>query len=175
MTERIDALLAAARAKLRRVHTDELADEVAAGALVVDIRPEHNRRPDGELPGAVVIERNELEWRLDPTSDDARFVACWLEPHCVSTVVAAVDIGRPAASQAVRVTLKLCSPTWLTQPPTTWPMTLGSMPVRSTMAVCTVPSSSAGCTLDRPPPRRPMGVRTASTITTDESLGMERA
>ena len=54
-----------------------------------------------------------------PTSDEARFVACWLEPHCVSMVVAAVDIGRPAASQAVRVTLKLCSPTWLTQPPTT--------------------------------------------------------
>ena len=55
-----------------------------------------------------------------PTSDDARLVACWLDPHCVSTVVAAVDSGRPAASHAVRVTLKLCSPTWLTQPPTTW-------------------------------------------------------
>ena len=54
-----------------------------------------------------------------PTSEEARFVACWLEPHCVSMVVAAVDIGSPAASHAVRVTLKLCSPTWLTQPPTT--------------------------------------------------------
>ena len=57
-----------------------------------------------------------------PTSDDARLVACWLEPHWVSIVVAGVVIGRPAASHAVRVTLKLCSPTWLTQPPTTWPI-----------------------------------------------------
>src|SRR5688572_32213662 len=52
----------------------------------------------------------------DPTSAVARFVACWLDPHCVSTVVAAVDWGRPAASHAVRATLKLCSPTWLTHP-----------------------------------------------------------
>ncbi len=36
------------------------------------------------------------------TSDAARFVACWLEPHCVSMVVAGVDWGRPAASHAVR-------------------------------------------------------------------------
>ena len=55
----------------------------------------------------------------EPTSDVARLVACWLDPHCVSIVVAAVLIGRPAASQAVRVTLNACSPTWLTHPPTT--------------------------------------------------------
>ena len=67
-SSRIDALLAAARAALRRVDVDALADEVAAGALVVDIRPEANRRDEGELPGAVVIDRNVLEWRLDPTS-----------------------------------------------------------------------------------------------------------
>src|SRR5512134_3015120 len=47
------------------------------------------------------------------TSEVARLVACWLDPHCASTVVAGTDNGRPAASQAVRVTLKLCSPTWL--------------------------------------------------------------
>ena len=41
--------------------------EVAAGALVVDIRPAFQRDRDGELPGAVVIDRNVLEWRLDPT------------------------------------------------------------------------------------------------------------
>ena len=101
-------------------------------------------------------------------------MACWLEPHCVSIVVAGVDIGRPAASQAVRVTLKLCSPTWLTQPPTTWPIAPGSMPVRSMIACWTTPSSSAGWTLERPPPRRPIGVRTTSTMTTG-SLGMGRA
>ena len=52
-------------------------------------------------------------------SEVAKLVACWLEPHWVSTVVAAVSSGSPAESHAVRVTLKLCSPTWLTQPPTT--------------------------------------------------------
>jgi rhodanese-related sulfurtransferase len=65
---RIDALLAAARARLDRVEPGDLEDAVAAGALVVDIRPEVNRREEGELPGAVVIDRLVLEWRLDPTS-----------------------------------------------------------------------------------------------------------
>lgn len=65
----IDDLLAAARARLDRVTTDGLAAEQAAGALVVDIRPEHQRARDGDLPGAVVIDRNVLEWRLDPASD----------------------------------------------------------------------------------------------------------
>ena len=40
----------------------------AAGALVVDIRPIEQRRRDGELPGALVVGRNVLEWRLDPSS-----------------------------------------------------------------------------------------------------------
>lgn len=64
----IDALLAAARAGLDRVDPAELAVEMAAGALVVDIRPLEQRQRDGELPGALVIDRNVLEWRLDPTS-----------------------------------------------------------------------------------------------------------
>jgi rhodanese-related sulfurtransferase len=64
-----DQLLAEARARLpERVDADELADVMAAGALVVDTRSEAQRRRDGELPGAVVIERNVLEWRLDPAS-----------------------------------------------------------------------------------------------------------
>jgi rhodanese-related sulfurtransferase len=33
----------------------------------VDIRPVEQRQRDGELPGAIVIDRNVLEWRLDPT------------------------------------------------------------------------------------------------------------
>jgi rhodanese-related sulfurtransferase len=65
---RIDALLAAARARLDRVAPGDLATAVAAGALVVDIRPEANRRDEGALPGALVVDRNVLEWRLDPTS-----------------------------------------------------------------------------------------------------------
>lgn len=64
----IDRLLSAARAELRRVEPDDLDRETAAGALVVDIRPEANRRDEGELAAAVVVERTVLEWRLDPTS-----------------------------------------------------------------------------------------------------------
>jgi rhodanese-related sulfurtransferase len=66
VTRSADGLLADARRRIRRVPPGELADVVAAGGLVVDIRPEAQRRAEGELPGAVVIERNVLEWRLDP-------------------------------------------------------------------------------------------------------------
>ena len=65
---RIDALLAEARAGLDRVTPADLGAEMAAGALVVDTRPAEQRHRDGDLPGAVVIDRNVLEWRLDPTS-----------------------------------------------------------------------------------------------------------
>jgi rhodanese-related sulfurtransferase len=64
----IEGLLAAARSGLDRVEPVDLAAEVAQGALVVDTRPAEQRDRDGELPGAVVIDRNVLEWRLDPTS-----------------------------------------------------------------------------------------------------------
>jgi rhodanese-related sulfurtransferase len=64
----IDELLAAARQGLDRVDPVNLASEVSRGALVVDIRPVEQRNRDGDLPAAVVIDRNVLEWRLDPTS-----------------------------------------------------------------------------------------------------------
>ena len=69
MTERsrIDDLLAYARRDLDRVRAADLSAELAAGALVVDTRPVEQRSRDGELPGAVIIDRNVLEWRLDPT------------------------------------------------------------------------------------------------------------
>jgi rhodanese-related sulfurtransferase len=66
---RIDDLLAEARARLVRVAPADLDAERAAGALVVDIRPVEQRTQDGELPGAIVIDRNVLEWRLDPASE----------------------------------------------------------------------------------------------------------
>jgi rhodanese-related sulfurtransferase len=65
----IDRLLADVRAHLDRVQPGALASEMAAGALVVDIRPAADRASEGELPGAVVIERIHLEWRLDPSSE----------------------------------------------------------------------------------------------------------
>jgi rhodanese-related sulfurtransferase len=64
----IDRLLEECRAGLRRVEPNELAAAVGRGALVVDIRPAEHRLAEGALPGAVVVERIHLEWRLDPTS-----------------------------------------------------------------------------------------------------------
>ena len=64
----VEVLLERARASLDRVQPERLAAEVADGAVVIDIRPVDQRSRDGELPGAVIIDRNVLEWRLDPTS-----------------------------------------------------------------------------------------------------------
>jgi rhodanese-related sulfurtransferase len=66
---RIESLLLRVQSALDRVPPDCLADEIAAGAVVVDTRPVEQRQRDGDLPGAVVIDRNVLEWRLDPSSD----------------------------------------------------------------------------------------------------------
>ena len=52
----IDGLLARARAGLERVEPTDLADEVAAGAVMIDIRPVEQRQRDGELPGAIIID-----------------------------------------------------------------------------------------------------------------------
>ena len=67
---RIDELLERARRRLVRVTPQGAAKEMAAGALLVDIRNSEQRAADGEIPGAIVIDRTVLEWRLDPTSAD---------------------------------------------------------------------------------------------------------
>ena len=64
----IDEVLAKARAGLNRVPAPEVA-RLPDDHLLVDIRPLHNRVADGEIPGAVPIERIVLEWRLDPRGD----------------------------------------------------------------------------------------------------------
>src|SRR5665213_480088 len=64
-------MLASARVGLERVRVEDLDAALASGALVVDIRPDRDRDAEGSIPGAVVLERNVLEWRLDPTSADA--------------------------------------------------------------------------------------------------------
>lgn len=63
----IEEMLAAARSRIHRITVPEAAAELAEGALLIDIRPEAQRREEGEIPGSRVIERNVLEWRLDPT------------------------------------------------------------------------------------------------------------
>ena len=69
MSSIVPSLLEEARAGLRRFDPDEAWAAAAADALLVDIRPESYRRDEGEIPGAVVIERNVLEWRLDPDGE----------------------------------------------------------------------------------------------------------
>jgi rhodanese-related sulfurtransferase len=64
----IDELLTTARAGLARLAPSEAAAAAERGALLVDTRPAAQRDADGEIPGALVIERNVLEWRLDPVS-----------------------------------------------------------------------------------------------------------
>jgi rhodanese-related sulfurtransferase len=64
----IEQMLAAARSRLDRLSPQQASDAVAAGALLVDIRPAAQRAAEGEIPGAVVVERNVLEWRFDPAS-----------------------------------------------------------------------------------------------------------
>lgn len=65
----INDLLAAARARLHRVDPATTAAALRAGAVLIDIRPAAQRAEHGDIPDALVIERNVLEWRLDPRSD----------------------------------------------------------------------------------------------------------
>jgi len=65
----IDELLAAARAGLDRVQPQDLERAIADGALLIDLRPVEERERDGDLTGAIIIDRNVLEWRLAPSSE----------------------------------------------------------------------------------------------------------
>jgi rhodanese-related sulfurtransferase len=64
----VDELLERARRELVRVEPQQAAIELAQGALLVDIRPADQRVEGGDIPGATVIDRNVLEWRLAPDS-----------------------------------------------------------------------------------------------------------
>ncbi|HWD52647.1 MAG TPA: rhodanese-like domain-containing protein [Acidimicrobiales bacterium] len=67
MTPSTTDLLEQARRRIHRVGPHELGGIVAEGGLIVDIRPAAQRREEGAFPGAVIVERNVLEWRFDPT------------------------------------------------------------------------------------------------------------
>jgi len=64
----IDQLLARARARLVRLGPGQAMDAVQHGAVLVDIRPQAQRAAEGEIPGAMIVERNVLEWRFDPAA-----------------------------------------------------------------------------------------------------------
>jgi rhodanese-related sulfurtransferase len=106
----IDDLMLRAGAIIDRVTAEQAAAELRAGAVLVDIRPEFQRRADGEIPGAVVIERVHLEWRCDPTSyarvpeavnQDVRWIVCCDEGY--SSLLAAVALRAVGLHRATDV------------------------------------------------------------------------
>lgn len=103
-------------------------------------------------------------WVPESTPCAAKWTACCEEPHWRSTVTPGTSCGSPAASHAVRAMSPACGPTVSRQPKTTSSTAAGSTPDRSTSAFRTCAPRSAGWTADRPPFRRPTGVRTASTM-----------
>jgi rhodanese-related sulfurtransferase len=68
MRPAIDRVMDRARRRIGRLSPADAAGEMQRGALLVDTRSESQRAAQGEIPGALIIERNVLEWRLDPTS-----------------------------------------------------------------------------------------------------------
>ena len=64
----VDDLLTRARDGMRRLDPEQTRAAVAAGALLIDTRTDVQRRAQGSLPGAIVIDRTVLEWRLDTAS-----------------------------------------------------------------------------------------------------------
>lgn len=97
---RIEAMLAQARAGLRRLTAAEVPDALERGAVLVDIRPAAQRAFEGPLPAALVIERNVLEWRCDPTSsarlpqavdDDVEWVVVCSQGYTSSLAAAALQ------------------------------------------------------------------------------------
>ncbi|MEH3141389.1 MAG: rhodanese-like domain-containing protein [Mycobacterium kyogaense] len=111
MGSRIDVVLENARTKINRLTADELPVALRRGAILVDIRPAAQRAIEGEVPTALIIERNVLEWRLDPTSDaripqavddDVEWVILCSEGYTSSLAAAALqEIGLHRATDVV--------------------------------------------------------------------------
>jgi rhodanese-related sulfurtransferase len=104
----VDRLLAQARLGLQRVdaaRAKQLSDE---GGLLIDIRPAAQRAAFGEIPGALIVERNNLEWRLDPggshripeAEDPDRPVVIVCQEGYASSLAAAslLQLGRTAVT-----------------------------------------------------------------------------
>jgi len=102
----VDELLESARGGLERLDPLEAHARVAAGAVIVDIRPQWQRELDGEIPGSIIVERNHLEWRLHPRSGASLSLATegqtWIvvctEGYTSSLAASAlVSLGLPAS------------------------------------------------------------------------------
>ncbi|HYJ60054.1 MAG TPA: rhodanese-like domain-containing protein [Actinomycetota bacterium] len=111
MPRTVDDLLAEARARYERIHAVLAAAERDVGALIVDLRPSELRRAHGEVPGAIPIGLNVLEWRLDPASPwripeiddhDRRVILVCQEGYSSSLAVARLlDLGITRATDVI--------------------------------------------------------------------------
>ncbi|AYF27891.1 sulfurtransferase [Micromonospora tulbaghiae] len=107
----IDEILAAARARLRRLDPEQAHLACRGGALLVDIRPAAQRAAQGTVPGSLVVERNVLEWRFDPrcaarlpqaTGYDVPVIVLCQEGYTSSLAAAALqDIGLHRATDVI--------------------------------------------------------------------------
>ena len=111
MASRIDAVLDSARSKLSRIEAHEVPAALERGALLVDIRPASQRASEGDVGAALVIERNVLEWRCDPTSDarlpeavgdDVEWIVLCSEGYTSSLAAASlVELGLARATDVI--------------------------------------------------------------------------
>jgi len=107
----IDEILAAARERLTRLSPADAYEAQRAGAVLVDIRTASQRAAYGEIPDALVVERNVLEWRFDPRSDarlpvadryDLPVVVVCQEGYTSSLAAAALqDLGLRQATDVI--------------------------------------------------------------------------
>jgi rhodanese-related sulfurtransferase len=108
----IEDILAQARARLRRVEPLDAHKKAQANeAVIVDIRPAAMRADEGEVPGSIIIERNHLEWRLDPESGarlpwvenyDHQVIVICQEGYTSSLAAAALhDLGLTRATDVI--------------------------------------------------------------------------
>ena len=120
MPSRVDAVLERARARLVRLEARDVPHALSRGALLVDIRPAAQRAREGEVPAALVIERNVLEWRCDPTSDarlpeaagdDVEWVILCSEGYTSSLANRARARSRTASTRLTISPLRACPST----------------------------------------------------------------
>ncbi|TWJ19926.1 rhodanese-related sulfurtransferase [Micromonospora endolithica] len=96
MSPGVDALLEQARAGVRRLTPEQTVEAVRAGALLIDTRTDAQRREQGDLPGAIVVDRTVLEWRLDPAS-------AWRIPEATGYDMEVVVVCRQGYSSSLAV------------------------------------------------------------------------
>lgn len=111
MARTINEVLADARDRLTRIDPEQAQAEARDGALLVDIRPAAQRAAEGAVPGALIVERNVLEWRLDPASDarlpvatghDVRVIVLCSEGYTSSLAAASLqELGLTRATDVV--------------------------------------------------------------------------